>query len=56
MRSKCPELNSRAVRGGLDDAAVECGSRGAVGGAVGAAARVGVSVAVSVLRAIPQCG
>jgi hypothetical protein len=52
MRSKCPELSSRAARGGLDDAAVECGSRGAVG----AATRVGVSVAVSILRAIPQCG
>jgi hypothetical protein len=44
MRPSCPELISRAVGDGLDDAGVEFGSWGAV------AARVGVSVPVRVSR------
>jgi hypothetical protein len=48
MRSRCPDLDNRAVSGRTDDAGVEFGSRGA--------ARVGVSVEFGTSRAVPRCG
>jgi hypothetical protein len=52
MRSRCPELNNRAVSSRPDDAGVEVGSRGVTGAAGG----VAVPVALGASRAGPQCG